>query len=626
MPTIFLFLEYGLAVAASTYCLSFFFSEHTVAQNVVLLVHFFTGLILMVISFIMGLIQATKSANSFLKHFFRLSPGFCFADGLASLALRRQGLKLGSGSGTFDWDVTGASICYLGAEVVIYFLLTLGLEAFPQNFSSTSIKGLCSTFRRFYRGESQSLLDPLLESNGDNGSSIADDDIDVQLERERVLSGSDDNAIIYLQNLRKVYLGGINHSSKVAVHSLTFSVQQGECFGFLGTNGAGKTTTLSMLTGEESPTSGTAYIFGKDILEHPKAARQNIGYCPQFDALLEFLTVQEHLELYARIKGVPEIRVKDVVDEKLIEFDLWKHSNKPSYSLSGGNKRKLSVAIAMIGDPPIVILDEPSTGMDPIAKRFMWNVISRLSTRRGKTAVILTTHSMNEAQALCTRIGIMVGGRLRCIGSPQHLKTRYGNHLELEIKPTEVNFTELDNLCRKIQERLFDFSFHTRSILSDLEICIGGSDGITSDNVAEISLTREMIILIARWLGNENSIRALVSLTPITDSFFGEQLSEQLIRDGISVGGIPLRIFSEWWLAREKFLLIDSVILASFPGATFHGCNGLSVNYQLPYREGSSLADIFGYLEHNRSKLGIAEYSISQSTLETIFNHFASGQ
>jgi ATP-binding cassette subfamily A (ABC1) protein 3 len=122
-----------------------------------------------------------------------------------------------------------------------------------------------------------------------------------------------------------------------------------------------------------------------------------------------------------------------VVTEKLVEFDLLKHSHKPSFTLSGGNKRKLSVAIAMIGDPPIVILDEPSTGMDPVAKRFMWDVISRLSTRSGKTAVILTTHSMNEAQALCTRIGIMVGGRLRCIGSPQHLKTRYGNHLELEV-------------------------------------------------------------------------------------------------------------------------------------------------------------------------------------------------
>ncbi|XP_050287489.1 ABC transporter A family member 1-like [Quercus robur] len=96
--------------------------------------------------------------------------------------------------------------------------------------------------------------------------------------------------------------------------------------------------------------------------------------------------------------------------EKVVEFDLLKHADKPSFSLSDRNKHKLYVAIAMIGDPPIVILDEPSTGMDYLAKRFMWEVISRLSTRSGKTAVILTTHCMNEAQALCTRIGIMVGG------------------------------------------------------------------------------------------------------------------------------------------------------------------------------------------------------------------------
>ncbi|KAK1383619.1 hypothetical protein POM88_021354 [Heracleum sosnowskyi] len=137
--------------------------------------------------------------------------------------------------------------------------------------------------------------------------------------------------------------------------------------------------------GEESPTDGTTYIFGSDIRMNPKAARRHIGYCLQFDALLEFLTVQEHLELYARIKGVPD------------------------YDLANGIDQLLHILC-----------------MDPIAKRFMWEVISRLSTRQGKTAVILTTHSMNEAQALCTRTGIMVGGRLRCIGSSQHLKTRFG--------------------------------------------------------------------------------------------------------------------------------------------------------------------------------------------------------
>lgn len=620
LPTVIMFLEYGLAVASSTYCLSFSFSDHTMAQNVVLLVNFFTGLILMVLSFIMGLIETTASANSFLKNFFRLSPGFCFADGLASLALLRQGMKDKSSNEAFDWNVTGASICYLGIESICYFLLTLGLEIFP------SYKLNLATFKEWYakifhRDGSSPHSEPLLGSSSEEMALDFDEDIDVRTERNRVLSGSTENSIIYLQNLRKVYPVDKSRGRKVAVHSLTFSVQEGECFGFLGTNGAGKTTTLSMLSGEESPTDGTAYIFGRDIGSNPKAARRHIGFCPQFDALLEYLTVQEHLELYARIKGVPDYQIDHVVMEKLEEFDLLKHANKPSFSLSGGNKRKLSVAIAMIGDPPIVILDEPSTGMDPIAKRFMWEVISRISTRRGKTAVILTTHSMDEAQALCTRIGIMVGGRLRCIGSPQHLKTRYGNHLELEIKPSEVSTVEMENLCRIIQRKLYDIPSHSRSILTDLEVCVGGNDSITSESasIAEISFSKESIIKIGQWLGNEERIQMLISSIPVPDGVFGEQLCEQLVRDG----GIPLPIFSEWWLSKEKFSAIDSFVLSSFPGAIFEGCNGLSVKYQLPYGEDLSLADVFGHLERNRNKLGIAEYSLSQSNLETIFNHFA---
>ncbi|CAL0326631.1 unnamed protein product [Lupinus luteus] len=620
LPTILMLLEYGLAIASSTYCLTFFFYDHTMAQNVVLLVHFFTGLILMVISFIMGLIPSTISANSLLKNFFRISPGFCFADGLASLALLRQGMKDKTSDGVFDWNVTGAAICYLAVESFIYFLLTLVLEIFPAlKFTPFMIKKWWENINIFQHNTTY--LEPLLEPSSGNVDKDLDEDVDVKTERNRVLSGSVDNSIIYLRNLRKVYSEEKYHEKKVAVDSLTFSVQEGECFGFLGTNGAGKTTTLSMLCGEESPSDGTAFIFGKDICSNPKAARRYIGYCPQFDALLEYLTVKEHLELYARIKGVPDCTIDNVVMEKLLEFDLVKHANKPSFSLSGGNKRKLSVAIAMIGDPPIVILDEPSTGMDPIAKRFMWDVISRISTRRGKTAVILTTHSMNEAQALCTRIGIMVGGRLRCIGSPQHLKTRFGNHLELEVKPTEVSSVDLHALCQAIQERLFDVPSYPRTLLNDLEICIGGTDSITSEDtsIAEISLTREMIALIGLWLDNEERIKTLISCTPVSDGASQEQLSEQLFRDG----GIPLPVFSEWWLSKQKFSEIDSFILSSFRGARYQGCNGLNIRYQLPYDEDLSLADVFGVLEGNRNRLGIAEYSISQSTLETIFNHFA---
>merc|ERR1719164_24583 len=108
--------------------------------------------------------------------------------------------------------------------------------------------------------------------------------------------------------------------------------------------------------------------------------------------------------------------------------------HKLAGSLSGGNKRKLSVAIAMIGSPPVVFLDEPSTGMDPVARRFMWDIIANISTRSNESCVVLTTHSMEEAEALCSRVGIMVGGRLRCLGSCQHLKNRHGGGLMVELK------------------------------------------------------------------------------------------------------------------------------------------------------------------------------------------------
>lgn len=179
----------------------------------------------------------------------------------------------------------------------------------------------------------------------------------------------------------------------------------------------------------------------------------------------------------------------------------------------------------------------------------------------------------------------------------------------------------MENLCQIIRERLFDIPSHPRSLFDDLEVCIGGIDSIVSENAsaAEISLSKEMIIAIGRYLGNEERTKALLSSTPVSDGIFGEQLSEQLVRHG----GISLPTLSEWWLTKDKFSVIDSFVLSSFPAAKFQGCNGLSAKYQLPHGEGLSLADVFGYLERNRTKLGIAEYSISQSTLETIFNHFA---
>lgn len=202
----------------------------------------------------------------------------------------------------------------------------------------------------------------------------------------------------------------------------------------MGINGAGKTTTFKILSGDIVATQGNAHIKGYNVTSDMKNARKYIGYCPQFDALLENLTAKEHLELYAVIKGIPPKMIPELVEQKLTDMELQKFRDVCAGTYSGGNKRKLSVAIAMLGNPPICFLDEPSTGMDPKARRYMWNVISKISTGRKQTSVLLTTHSMEEAEALSTKIAIMVTGQLKCIGSIQHIKSKFGKGYEVEIK------------------------------------------------------------------------------------------------------------------------------------------------------------------------------------------------
>jgi len=203
-----------------------------------------------------------------------------------------------------------------------------------------------------------------------------------------------------------------------AVKKASFALDYGECFGLLGVNGAGKSTTFKSLTREIIPTTGKITVQGFDINEDFEDARKLIGYCPQKDAIFPRLTVEETLKFYALIKGIRTNKIKPVIEKAIKDLNLKDHRHKFAGTLSGGNKRKLSVGMALIGNPPIILLDEPSAGMDPEARRFMWQVVEKISQRDKKSAVILTTHSMEEAEALATKLGIMVrGGIFRCMGS-----------------------------------------------------------------------------------------------------------------------------------------------------------------------------------------------------------------
>ena len=188
-----------------------------------------------------------------------------------------------------------------------------------------------------------------------------------------------------------------------------------------------------MLCGEHPPSSGTAWLAQKSITSDVAEVRRLIGFCPQFDAVYPLMTAREHLRMYARLKGIAESDIQKVVEEQIVRMDLSDYADRTAGGYSGGNKRKLSVACALIGDPSIVFLDEPSTGMDPLARRYMWSIINDI-TNTGKTSIILTTHSMEECEALCSKIGIMVGGHFKCIGSSQRLKNRFGQGYQAEFK------------------------------------------------------------------------------------------------------------------------------------------------------------------------------------------------
>jgi ABC-type multidrug transport system ATPase subunit len=263
-----------------------------------------------------------------------------------------------------------------------------------------------------------------------------------------VTSNSKQSDQIIMRGLRKVYNPTTFSCQKksetsgfVAVKSLSFGVPDGECFGLLGVNGAGKTTTFKMLTADLAPTEGGIFVRAKSG-SHIDAANNNsqywsqIGYCPQFDALYDELTPTEHMRLFARIKGVKKAHEDHLCECLLKRLDLVQYCNKPTGQLSLGNKRKLSAALALVGNPSIILLDEPTSGQDPVSRRRLWAEIINLTRREGRS-VLLTSHSMEECEALCTRLAIMVDGQFKCMGSVQHLKSKFGEGYTLTVKIRE---------------------------------------------------------------------------------------------------------------------------------------------------------------------------------------------
>jgi len=222
----------------------------------------------------------------------------------------------------------------------------------------------------------------------------------------------------------------ISDDDKVAVNGLRFQMVEGQVFSLLGHNGAGKTTTIQMLCGMLPKSSGTITIKGRNVETDLQEIRQSLGFCPQHDVLYDELSVEEHLELYGKIKGIQGPALAQEITDLIQSVDLVEKRFNRVHELSGGMKRKLSLAIAYIGNPSLVVLDEPTSGMDPLSRRKMWELI--MAKKPGRTT-LLTTHFLDEADILGDRIGIMASGNMRCLGTSLFLKNRFGLGYNLGI-------------------------------------------------------------------------------------------------------------------------------------------------------------------------------------------------
>jgi len=596
-----LLLLYGPASTAFAYACSFLFSAQHTAQSFIAVSSLVLGNILMVLSYVLMLLPTDTCASCYnigetVLWIGRLFPPFALGSGFYVLASYVDqfkvtltssqifgGCKWGYYFTRFDcYAGIGDDLFFLGLMTIVYLVIAIGVD---------EIKSIPSWQKRF-------VVKSLVSTAGDTTELIPLEDEDVLAEKSRVDSLNASSEMLLVRRIQKIFRRAgtartafwakvtgnekkLESTTVHAVESVSFAADKGEVFGLLGSNGAGKTTTFKMLCGLYCPSNGDIYINGLDATKEMMKVRRIIGYCAQFDAQWDLLTTREHILLYAKLRGYEGAELRAIVEGKLNELNLREYEFVRSGALSGGNRRKLSVAMALVGEPELVFLDEPSCGMDPFARRNMWKIIESVADKRKHAIIILTTHSMEEAEALCSRIAIQVDGRFRCLGSSQEIKNRYGEGFQLSVRVLAKGKT-VEAIRKEIAESL--------NLSDEISGQVSLKDWMDSELVTAVAGRRDRMIHPSFGLRNEGEI--------------------------LTVGELAIWVYKD-----TIFGDIESFLMNLYSSVELVELHGLNIVVKINGKV--KIGELFKKLNQNKNKIGIQDYQVTQTTLEQIFNKFA---
>ncbi|XP_047270508.1 LOW QUALITY PROTEIN: ABC transporter A family member 7-like [Capsicum annuum] len=445
---VFYFVYINLQIACA-FLLAGFFSDVKTATVVGYMLVFSSGLLGSF--FFSGFLTGSVISEVWII-LMELYPGFSLFRGLFEFGeYSKIGLYTGE-KGGMKWENLNDPENGIKEALIIMFVewIVVLLVAFYLDQLNSSGKSPLFFLEKSRKKQTLSTTN-LLEKK-DSGVCLEMEKEDVAEEREKaeqLVAQSTAGYPIVVDNLKKVYPGIGGNPNKYAVRGLSLAVPEGECLGMLGPNGAGKTSFISMMIGLTKPSSGVAFVDGLNINAEMDKVYTVMGVCPQHDLLWDTLTGREHLLFYGRLKNLKGKVLHQAVEDSLKSLNLYNGgvADKQAGRYSGGMKRRLSVAISLIGNPRVVYLDEPSTGLDPASRDTLWTVVK--NARKGR-AIILTTHSMEEADYLCDRLGIFVDGSLQCIGNSTELKARYGGSYVLAVTTSSDNEVEVENMVTRL--------------------------------------------------------------------------------------------------------------------------------------------------------------------------------